>query len=240
MEEGREFTYISSNKKEKIEYLVCIELKEIFNYSNQKAIELKKLNVLAFNYFNQSKFIKLNFYNYNETFLNSIRSRNYFILRRHFCFIKSDLGANYGDYSIYKVYLFKNSKWFIFKRKTYVLYSFEYNFLLITVINKNYLYSNCSENDSKFKCLNRCFKAKNRLSYYIYNGNESGIIYLDYEYNQTIKTSEYKCLAECKANDVNCKLTYFLTKLYNHPEFKTFKPIFLISKLGKLDKRNHY
>ena len=93
---------------------------------------------------------------------------------------------------------------------------------------------NCTEDYSKLKCLNQCFKKKHQLSKYIYNGNESFIIHLDYKYNETIEKDENNCLKnECKEND--CKVTHFISKdLSNRNLTKStsvFNAIFMISRL---------
>ena len=66
--------------------------------------------------------------------------------------------------------------------------------------------SNCAENYPELKCLKDFYK-KNRLSKYIYNGNESEIIKLSYEYDKKIRDWENDCLEnKCKKDD--CKLIH--------------------------------
>ena len=99
------------------------------------------------------------------------------------------------------------------------------NFDQIIVINKEN--SNCVKYYSKLKCLNQCYKRKNRLSKYIYNGNETGIIKIGFEYNLAIENYEYECSNECERN--RCKLVHFETKKLGEPETKVFEASFLVS-----------
>ena len=99
-------------------------------------------------------------------------------MRGRLCFIKKKYDRN--DFYFIQAFL-KTRQFFVFKENSYDLFRLN-NYLSkvtqLVVINE--VDSNCSKNYSKLKCLNQCFK-KNRLSKYIYNGNESGIIHLSYE-----------------------------------------------------------
>ena len=99
------------------------------------------------------------------------------------------------------------------------------NFDQIIVINKEN--SNFLKYYFKLKCLNQCYKRKNRLSKYIFNSNETGIIKIVFEYNSTIKKDEYNCSNEYKRN--GCKLVHFENRGINEPENKISEATFLVS-----------
>ena len=166
--------------------------------------------------------------NFKEFFLNPIESKNYLILDDKFCFLRE----NEKDFYYFPHFL-KNLEFYLFKKDTYDLFKLNTYFDEVdelVIINKQYPYSNCIGNYSKFERLNECFKKKNRLSKYFYTANEKGIIFLDYEYNQTIKDEEYDCLSECKKDD--CKLVHFASTDSNFLKSKTkaFGAVFFISK----------
>ena len=95
---------------------------------------------------------------------------------------------------------------------------------ILIVLNRPYPYSNCTENYSKFECLNKCFKGKNMLSKYWYSGDETdGIIKLNYDNNnQTLKKDEGECFKECESED--CKLIYILQiPKFSNDNFKFIK-----------------
>ena len=133
-----------------------------------------------------------------------------FIFKHKFCFIresKKDLSLFYYFFKD-----FQTPEFYLFKKDTYDLYKLKNSdekVNQLVVKNKEYTYSNCTKNYSKFKCLNDCFKEKYQLSKYFYTANENKTILLNYEYNQTIKDEEYKCLNECKKDD--CKLVLFVS-----------------------------
>ena len=234
IEEGSKITYATSNDEEiKLNYsLACFDLKQIF--SNKTIIDLQQLDENAYAYFDNyfAKFIDETFNEYgkeykkklkikvNETILNPIKSKNYFVLRDQFCLII--------DKFSYVVTRSKNPKCYIFKNDTYDLLKLKHpmeKFDQIIVTKKEN--SNCLKYYSKLKCLNQCYKRKNRLSKYIYNGNEDGIIYIDFEYNSKIKQDENDCLIECKRNE--CKLIHFKTRVIGDFETKVFEAAFLVS-----------
>ena len=149
--EGSKITYVPSNDEEiKLNYsLACFNLKLIF--SNKTTIDLRQLDENAYAYFDNyySKFIEETFNEYeerikkefkikvNETILNPIKSKNYFVLRDQFCLI---LVINPG----FVVKYFKNLKYYILNNATYDLLKLNREsekFAQIIVINKDN--SNC-------------------------------------------------------------------------------------------------
>ena len=169
---------------------------------------------------------------FNKLILDPIESRSYLIFNDRFCFIREKL--NYADFEFISPFL-DNKNYFLFKKDTYDFYKLKKSSDRedqLVVINKQYTHSNCIENYSKFGCMNRCFKRKYRLSKYFYKGDESGIIYLDYEYNQTIKSYEHECLIVCSRDD--CKITNFISKDRGNSTKKVFKATSLISRIDYL------
>ena len=214
IEEGSKITYVPSNDEEiKLNYhLTCFNLKQFL--FNKTTIDLQKLDDDVYTYFDnyfakyidrkfkkkKEKFKKIFLKDINEFILNPIKSKCYFVLKDQFCLILND--------SSFIIDLFKNLEFYILKNATYDFLKLNKpseNFGQIIVINKEN--SNCFKYYSKLKCLNQCYKRKNRLSKYIYNGNETGIIKIRYKYNSTIKKDEYDCSNECERN--GCKLVHF-------------------------------
>ena len=232
IEEGSKIAYVPSNDEEiKLNYrLACFNLKEVF--SNKTTIDLQQLDEYVYTYLDncfanvlvrkfkkyREEFKKRFKIKVNETILNTIKSKNYFVLRDRFCLILK-------NNSIAVKYL-ENLEYYILKKATYDLLKLNKlgnSFDQIIVINKE----NCVKYYSKLKCLNQCYKRKNRLSKYIYNSNENGIIYIRFKYNLTIKKDEYECSNECDRN--GCKLVNFETRKINEPETKISKAAFLVS-----------
>ena len=230
IEDGSKITYVLSSDEEiKLNYrLACFNLKEIF--SNKMIIDLQKLDEDAYAYFDNyfvniidrrfNKRREETKKDINESILNPIKSKNYFVLRDRFCLIlkNNSIAVKY----------FKSLKYYILQKATYDLFKLkklENFFDQIIVINKEN--SNCLNYYSKLKCLNQCYKRKNRLSKYIYNGNENGIIKIGLKKNSTIKKDEYECSNECNRN--GCKLVHFETKRYGKSETKILRATFFVS-----------
>ena len=243
IEEGKEIVYKSIVQKEPFSYLICIVLKKKFkNHFNKSLIDLDQLSEDVQRYFKKIKDSKkkknqkmFNENRFNELILDPIKSRSYLIFNDRFCFIWEKYNSK--DLRLYNIIFFleKEHYFFLFKKDTHDFYKSKEYFEKVeqlVVINKQYPHSNCMENYSKFACLNQCFKKKYRLSKYFYASDESGIIYLDYEYNQTIKNYENKCLNKCKRDD--CKITNFIPKVKGKLTKKVFKATFLISKIDYL------
>ena len=218
VKENSEIIYKSINQTETTNYLVCLNLKEIDTLTNKTTVDLQQLDEIVSSYFSISfsdffnKFEEneyFNLKNFKEFVLNPIESKNYLILNHKFCVIREN--NNIEDFqtllkplSSPEFYLFKNDTYDLFKLENY----YDKVDQLVVKI-KEYPYSNCIENYSKFKCLNECFKEKHQLSKYFYSANENETILLNYEYNETIRDEEHKCLGECKRDD--CKLVYFVS-----------------------------
>ena len=234
VKENSEIIYKSINQNEPTNYLVCFNLKEIDTLINKTTVDLQKLDEIVSRYFsnrfNNLKGLlkkRFNMIEFKKLILNPIKSKDYLILNQKFCFIREN---NKGDFQIF----LRAPEFFLFKNDTYDLFkleSYHRDVDQLVVKNKEYPYSNCTKNYSKFKCLNKCFKEKHQLSKYFYTVNENERILLNYEYNQTIKDEEYKCFSKCKRDD--CKLVHFVSTGSNFfkQKLSVFKADFFISRL---------
>ena len=145
---------------------------------------------------------------FKKLVLNPIKSKDYLILNHKFCFIREN--NNNNDLYGFQVFL-QRPEFYLFKNDTYDLFKLN-NYYdevdQLVVKNKEYSYSNCTKNYSKFECLNECFKEKYQLLKYFYTANENKTICLNYKYNQTIRDKKNDCLSVCKRE--NCKLVHFV------------------------------
>ena len=235
VKENSEIIYKLSNQNEPTNYLACLNLKEIDTLTNKTTVDLQQLDkilsIYLSNHFNKLDERKKKIFNmkkFKKYVSNPIECKDYLILNHKFCFIReSENGLFY-----FEVFL-QTPEFYLFKNYTYDLFKLMFFYDKVdqlVVKNKEYPYSNCTKNYSKFKCLNKCFKKKHQLSKYFYNGNENKTILLNYEYNQTIKDEEYKCLSECKRGD--CKLVHFVSNdlLFLEPKLSVFEADFFISR----------
>ena len=223
--------YKSINQPDPYDHLFCFDLKKDINIlSNKTTLSLDQLNRIVYNHFNDLEYSKTkseDLERYNKLILYPIRSKDYFILRDLICLIRKKYDKDDFDF----IQSILNTTQFVYKKDSYNLFKLSYDHdkvKQLIVINENNF--NCTKNYFKTKCLNQCFK-KNRLSKYIYNGNESGIIKLNYEYDETIRGWEYDCLKnQCKEND--CKLNHFVSiRPYLEAKTTIFKSTYLISRL---------
>ena len=221
--ESYDVTYRIENRTEEYEYLACLDFKKVIYFSkNRKNIGLNQLNRDVYNYFDKWKNVKwmgkYEFKEFNESILVPIKQRECLVFRDMFCFpaenesklIKIDkfiyLLNAYLALIAYKKDTFDLVK---MKKNRFGKLDESENFDQLIVLHKAYPYSNCTEGYSRFHCLNKCFKGKNRLSKYLYRTNETdGIIKLNFDNNNTtLKDDEDECFRECKNDE--CKFTYF-------------------------------
>ena len=237
--DNSEIIYKSISQNEPTSYLACFNLKEIKILAKKKRADLQQLYKIVHFYvriYFSNRFKKLdewkkkeyNMTKFKQFVLNPIESKDYLILNNKFCFIRK----NKNFLHFYKVFL-PTPEFYLFKNDTFDLYKLENPYEIVDqllVKNKEYPYSNCTKNYSKFKCLNECFKEKHQLSKYFYTANENKTILLNYEYNQTIKDEEYICLSKCKKDD--CKLVYFEStgSFFLKPKLIVFEADFFISR----------
>ena len=207
VEESYDVAYQFENRTEEYEYLACFDLKKYFySLTNRTEIDLNQLNLDIYNYFDgledlmKTRHLKM----FNESILVPIRQRECLVFRGMFCIQAENetklrrINSLFGDSLIL----------FAYKNDTFDLIKISMSGKLDQQIVLHN--SNCIEGYSRFHCLNRCFKGKNRLSKYFYRMNEmDGIIQLNYDNNNTtLKEDEDECFKECKIN--GCKFTYFI------------------------------
>ena len=204
-----------------LEYLFCLPLKgELDLLPNRTQIDIENLAEDLPEYFRSEQFIEA-----TERWLE--RTSN------SFPFWKSTLSELYtplarGDYYLFNekicvksvnavnklAKLFRDSSLFAFQRQTYDLYQLsvgnKQNYQLLNqaiLLNEQHPNLNCNQGNSRFDCLNECFKKGRRLPRYFYDGNETGPIQLNYnDEDESVKQQEALCLRNCAAN---CKATYF-------------------------------
>ena len=195
--------------------MTCAKLSDI--HPNKTEIDLGELRDDLYGHFNRS-------YDYSaardiyeirrfeELILNRTKAGGYLILDEMVCLV-----ANYlwDSREIHEFLPVVRSALFIFKKDTFdfiQMKSSDDQIDQLTVLKKGPPYSDCDESNSRFHCLNDCFKSRFRLSRYLYDGNETGLIQLtDYtERNRTIEESERNCFEECKRE--NCKMVQFILR----------------------------
>lgn len=131
---------------------------------------------------------------FEELVLNRTKSGSYLILDDLFCLL-----ASRSELPIINLFLFPSVP-FAIKRDTgnfIKLNDLNEQVEQLIVLKKGTPYSDCDQSNSRFYCLNECFKRNFRLSRYFFDGNENGLIHLKSdsinETNQTIKESERTC-----------------------------------------------
>lgn len=206
LSERSAMSYSSVDRNESFNILACLPLS---NLVGEKQIDLDQLNETVNLFFSKSnRFAKLRKVRADEMeseIFSQIRHKNYLLLGGRFCLIRN------GKLSIL---LEKNGfqrlglSYVAFKSDTLdflKLPSFEFTVgHLIVVIRDEHPFCNYS----KVRCLNDCFKRGQKLSRYYYEGNESGLVLLQYdEQNQAMIKHEHDCFEQCKRD--SCKLVYF-------------------------------
>ena len=225
VEESYEVIYEKSNQTEPVQFLVCEKLEDLFQ--NRTEIDLKKLRERLYEHLNSSirrsypssyfqdwsnKLQKL-----EEQVLNQTKAGSYLLLNRRACYIaksKTECENIGGILSNQAEYLAFNRDTFDFTKLTLWSNSIEQ----LTVFRKSHPYSDCSKSNARFRCLNECFKRRLKLAKYFYDGNETGLIHLNYsDRNRTIEENEKNCFGECKKD--NCKFVQLIST--NRPEEPT-------------------
>ena len=170
--------------------LACKEFNSF--HLNESVYELNQLKVDLYHLFNTS-----NDYNrwrtwlymnrFKELILNPIETGSYRIFNSMLCFTAKDRANDPFTLNLF----LSNPKFFSFKNCTadFLKMEFGEKFDQLIVLKKGYPYSKCSKSNSRFRCLNECFKKRFRLSRYFYNGNETGLIYLNSSANQSTEKS---------------------------------------------------
>ena len=197
-----EVVYKKSNVTERFQFLACVQLTDL--YPNRTEVDLKSLRGDLYVHFNRS--IDWSRREEHEMILNRTESGGYLVLNRRICLIAKNPKE------------VKDIKYFLGSRKfvemVFLIKSDTFEFIRLEnspdhieqkiVLKKGRPYSECSEINSKFRCLNECFKMRFRLARYFYESNETGAIQLNFSDNETIQENERNCFEHCKRE--NCKL----------------------------------
>ena len=201
-----EFVYEKKgNETEPVERLACENLRDL--YPNKMEINLKDLRNDLYRHFNRSDSFVRTFYpkEFEKSILNRTKSGFYLIYNGMVCLI-----VNESELAITNL-LLPGRVFFAIKRDTFNLAKTpSANDLIeqVVVLKKGWPYSDCDESNSRFHCLNECFKRQFKLARYYYDSSETGLIYLHHPKNRSIKESEKNCFGECETE--NCKLTQLI------------------------------
>ena len=209
-EESNEVIYEKSNQTEPVEYLACKRLE--YFYHRKTEVDLNEFRDHLNEHLNRSEgngwwqWIQPTKVEALELVRKGLESKSYLLLNGRVCFIASTTyDANTIGSTILPDYL---PEYFAFKRDTldFTKMSGWHNSIeQLTVLKKRPPYSDCSESNSRFRCLHECFKRRFNLSRYFYQGNESALVQLNYNRrNRTIEESQMSCFRSCKRE--NCKL----------------------------------
>lgn len=231
--ERYEVTYVAvdDQKLKSTDELLCVDLKEL--YPNKIEIQLEQLGELLREKF--QKWIRSNEfgrgYHYNveakKLLSRRIETKDYFVLLGFLCF-----AAEMFERHFLSELLETKTTDFVVQKETFDMLQindwFSDEIAELTVLNTPYPYSDCSEiKQSRFQCLNECFKSNFRLSRYFYHSNETGSIQLNHnEGNRSIEEGERSCFKQCKKE--NCKLINILVHDQMEPtliEFYRSRPV---------------
>lgn len=230
--ESYEVIYVSSDHEDGIEpvdYLACFSLRTF--YPNESQVRLEQMRSDLYEHFDKfdSVWKTKERKAYEELVLNRIWSMKYLIWADLVC-IRLE-GAL--DFMYIYLYFFKGMRTLAYNKRTFdriELKANHYEINQLIVINRGLPYSKCLDgNYSRFLCLNECFKARSRLSKYLYDGNETGLLFLEPPDVKTLR-GEQECFGHCDKE--TCRLVHYFPDLItrsNKSKPKIFKAIPLIS-----------
>ena len=196
----------------KVDPVIILACQKLDSLKIEKTtILLEELRSDFFHYFNRSKYPSLWGEDSNihkKKVLNRLETGQYYILNGLFCIHSKDEweASSICPIQSKPVFLAFKKSTLDFAQKTNDLSD---SFDLLSVQKKGPPYSNCSESNERFRCLNECFKEKFRLVRYFYEGNETGPIHLKPETNETLE-NEKSCFEKCWRE--NCEILQFIPK----------------------------
>ena len=211
-------------------FLIC---QKLTNFQlNRTKIRLEELRDEMIDYFNRSKYppvLGKDFTPNKNSVLNHLGTGQYLISNGLLCIILK----NQVEGLFMNPILSSPVYFFVFENSTLdfaPMASSSTSYDQVIVQKRGPPYSNCSESNGRVLCLNECFKKKFRLSRYLYEGNETGIIHLSSSTNRTIEESEMSCFEKCWRE--NCKIVQLIpftedrdsriTWLKAHPKLSGF------------------
>lgn len=220
LDERSAVTYSSVDQNESFNMLGCFPLSRLIG-RREKQIDLDRLNEKVNFFFNKSRgFVWLRTHRSDEMeseIFSQISRKNYLLLNERFCFVREDrfsiVFEGNGLKSLGLTYVaFKSDTWD--SQELPGLQFFVGH--MIVVIREEH---QC--NYSKIRCLNNCFKERQKLSRYLYEGNESGWMLRQYdEHDRAMIEHEHGCFERCKRD--SCKLVYFRSS-QNFERLNSFK-----------------
>ena len=217
VEESHEVVYEKSNETEPVQFLACVKLTEL--HPNNTQIDLQQLRNHLYDHLNSFDDTIGGFgdrIGFEELILNRKRSEDYLVLNGRACLI----AKNESELNTIGSFSSNRAEHFAINRDTFDLIKMPKHFDHIdqlVVLRKGHPYSICSQSNGRFHCLHECFKRKARLARYFYEGNETGLIQLNSDKNQSIGENERSCFRKCKRE--NCKLVQLITGS-DHTKFK--------------------
>ena len=209
VKEGRETLYERHNKTEDVQRLACEKLADL--YPDKREIDLVELRDDLYRHFNgpgDSDWKRRYPDEFKRLILNQTKTGGYLSLNGSVCLIAN----NWTKLRDIRRFLSHKAMYFAIKRETFDLVKMQnWNDQIdqLVVLRKAHPYTNCDKSNSRFFCLNNCFKRKARLARYFYSGDETEPIQLNYdERNATIKANEKICFDKCRRE--NCKMVQLI------------------------------
>ena len=184
--------------------LACQDISKFKIRKNE--IHSEKLKDELAKQINRKKYLTVYHLKVKERILNRLQTGHYVIFKGLFCVFLNEE----EERGVMRKTL-SEPVFFAFKRSTLdfaQMASWSSSFGQLTVQMRGPPYSNCSESNGKFACLNECFKARFRLARYFFWSNETKPIHLSLSTNRTIETSERSCFEKCWRE--NCEIVQFI------------------------------
>ena len=200
VEERHEVAIFAKNRSETdpVILLICQELSSF--QSNKRELRLEVLRDELVKHFNRPNLPKHKILS-TKKILGRLKTGQYVIFNDLLCILLETEGEG-----VFMKKILSKAVFFAFKNSTldFAKMSSPNCFDQLIVQRRGPPYSNCSDSNRQFRCLNECFKEKFRLSRYFYEGNETGLIHLNLEMNRTIEESERMCFEKCWRE--NCEI----------------------------------
>ena len=226
IKELQEVTYqLEDDNSTVFNYLGCVDLRSVLFDHNQTEIRLEQLKSRLLDYFARWK-VGLDGQDldyFEEMVLEPVQSGAHLIWRGLACLPAEDrdeLDDLRRLLNLRTMFAFDSGSFDLFKLRQ--VYQDELD--QIIVLNEEAPYSGCDKRNSRFRCLNECFRAKARLSRYFYYGYETGLIQLNEPTrNQSIEANERSCFERCQREDY--RITSFLPSGNFDPKHIIYKAL---------------
>ena len=204
-EERYEVAIFATNRTE-TDLFVHVICKELSSFKIKKSeIRLEKMGDELLNHF-KGPFGTVSLTPARKWFLNRLETGQYLIFNDLLCIFNENLDRRVNKEI---VDILSPPIYFSFRNNTPDIVQMtnpSQTFHQLIVKRRAHPYSNCSKN-SRFDCLNECFKTSFRLTRYFYRGNETGLVHLSLSTNKTVNGVEKICLEKCWRE--NCEIVQF-------------------------------